>query len=149
VNIILAESKTYGVFPTIVDAEDLWIPLVMPVGVWRSRKGVFYPTVSIGSASITLHKFLVYCPENYVIDHVNRNTLDCRKQNLRVTTYSQNRLNAKIHADNTSTATGVYSSGSKTSPWGVKVGSKYIGSFKTLGEAISARNKAIVELNLK
>lgn len=40
-----------------------------------------------------LHRFIVDCPEDMVVDHINHNPLDNRKCNLRVCTQAQNSMN--------------------------------------------------------
>lgn len=42
---------------------------------------------------IKLHRYLTNCPENLVVDHINRNTLDNRKCNLRCVTIIENNNN--------------------------------------------------------
>jgi len=42
------------------------------------------------------------------IDHINHNTLDNRKENLRIVTGSQNGMNQKLHKNNTSGYKGVH-----------------------------------------
>jgi hypothetical protein len=44
--------------------------------------------------TIRLHRFIMNCPNNKIIDHINRNGLDNRKQNLRICTASENRMNS-------------------------------------------------------
>lgn len=39
-------------------------------------------------------------PKGFVTDHKNQNRLDNRKENLRITTYSVNKLNSKVHSNN-------------------------------------------------
>ena len=44
---------------------------------------------------ITMHRFIVLAKSDQIVDHINGNTLDNRKQNLRVCSYSENALNKK------------------------------------------------------
>ena len=44
---------------------------------------------------------------NYIIDHINRNRLDCRKLNLRIVTYQDNAINKGMQSNNISGHTGV------------------------------------------
>lgn len=57
---------------------------------------------------IGLHQFILNKSDEYVIDHINRDPLDNRKINLRVTTRSINSINAKPRTENKSGIRGVY-----------------------------------------
>lgn len=46
--------------------------------------------------SVYLHRFLVSCPEGFVVDHVNGDTLDNRRTNLEVVTVSENNRRAWV-----------------------------------------------------
>ena len=54
-----------------------------------------------------LHRFLLNPLKHEIVDHINGNTLDNRKCNLRIVTPTQNNMNTKIRIDNTSGCKGV------------------------------------------
>ena len=45
---------------------------------------------------ITLHRLIMNAPAGMDVDHINHNTLDCRRSNLRITSRSQNLQNQRI-----------------------------------------------------
>ena len=56
---------------------------------------------------VLMHREVIYAPAGYEVDHVNHNTLDNRKENLRLCTHSQNAKNTKMPKNNTSGYKGV------------------------------------------
>jgi len=56
---------------------------------------------------ISLHRFIVDCPEGMEVDHINLNTLDNRRSNLRICTRKENSLNKPKQKNNTSGYKGV------------------------------------------
>jgi hypothetical protein len=60
-----------------------------------------------GCRMMLLHRYIMDAPKGVVVDHINGNTLDNRKINLRTCTHSQNSWNAKKRKDNTSGHKGV------------------------------------------
>jgi hypothetical protein len=56
---------------------------------------------------ILLHRFIVNCPHGNCVDHINCNTLDNRRSNLRICTQAENRFNSRKSKSNTSGYKGV------------------------------------------
>lgn len=42
-----------------------------------------------------LHRLIMNAPKGMVVDHINHNTLDCRKKNLRIVSQAENCKNVK------------------------------------------------------
>lgn len=58
--------------------------------------------------SLYMHRFIMNAPKGLVVDHINGNTLDNRKKNLRVVTHSFNLLHhVRLQKRNTSGIAGV------------------------------------------
>lgn len=84
---------------------------------WRAKEwrvGKFYATRSTRHdldkkkfQLIYMHRFIVGDKPGFVIDHINRNSLDNRKENLRYVTISQNGWNTEKQKRNTTGFKGV------------------------------------------
>lgn len=75
---------------------------------WNERNG--YARSSINRKKIYAHRIVMEAGDyetNKQVDHINGDTLDNRKQNLRIVTSRQNGLNSATRKDNTSGVTGV------------------------------------------
>lgn len=106
---------------TIIDAEDL---PKLGKHVWYARVAdnkaktiKYYAAYSyhykIGDRKrcdpVFLHRLIIDAPKGLFVDHINGNTLDNRKDNLRLCTVAQNCANqAKTSAKKTSIYKGVY-----------------------------------------
>lgn len=65
------------------------------------------------SPKICLHRLIfkligIEVPKGHVIDHINRDKLDNRLENLRVVTFSENSHNSKMFSNNTTGYKGIY-----------------------------------------
>jgi hypothetical protein len=111
-----------------------------------------YPAVSVGSRPVRLHRFLwreVHgrCPP--MIDHINRNKLDNRFENLRPATKSLNMRNRHLPKES-SLPRGVHRRpGCVTMPYEarIRVGgeSRSLGKFRDPAEASAAYEAACLE----
>lgn len=89
--------------------------------------------------SVLLHRIIMKCPKNKVIDHINHDTFDNRKSNLRIVTHRTNSCNMKT---NTSGVPGVgYHKATKKWRAYYNKNNKHIslGYYNTKQEAIQAR----------
>jgi len=55
-----------------------------------------------------LHRIIMECPKDKVIDHINHNRLDNRRANLRICTIAENNLNKSLSSRNKVGMTGVH-----------------------------------------
>ena len=106
-----------------------------------------YP-MTYTARSKTLHKNLLGKQETgYVIDHINRNKLDNRFENLRVITAKENSYNRTKSKNSNNTYKGVKKSGNKFSAVISKDGIKReIGGFDTEEDAAKAYDMMAEEL---
>lgn len=113
-------------------------------GRWRAcphRKTAYVETDrSPFGARVRIHSMIL--GRNRIIDHINHDGLDNRRQNLRIVTPTQNAQNRRISTLNTSGIVGV-SWRATRARWQVNIGVEgrliFIGHFIDLQEAISAR----------
>ena len=66
-----------------------------------------YGYVKCTKLSIRLNRFIMDCTDDMVVDHINHNKLDNRRENLRICTSQQNNINMPIRSNNTSGIKGV------------------------------------------
>ena len=137
----------------LIDLEDY--NLVHDTGKWHAiydkslKKPAYYianryNSKSRGKGVIKLHRLVTNCPTDKVVDHVNHNTLDNRKSNLRVCTTFDNQQNLR---SNKSGIVGVHKRARGN--WVGKISKDnkvYSKEFKTKEEAIEYRNKMYQEL---
>lgn len=151
VNLLIYHDK-HGLLVFIIDKEDAervkrhkWV--IQKCTHSDSPFPKFYARTS-DSSSILLHRFVVDAEKGEVVDHVNKNTFDTRKENLRRTTYSINNFNARLRRKNRSGFTGVFFA-KHINMWHAyihKDKKRYnLGYFKTKEEAVEARKAAEIK----
>lgn len=136
----------------IVDDEDFEIVSKLRwYADWNPNTKSYYAKRKDGSCHYGMPRFIFGLKkgDKRVVDHINHDTLDNRRCNLRVCSYSENKVNTKIKSNNTSgyVGVGLYKPNGK---WvaRVSIGNKreHIGYFDTIEQAVSAREKRAEEL---
>ena len=95
------------------------------------------------------HLLLTECPKGYVRDHISRNTLDDRRENLRVVPKGWNQRNMGLSPNNKSGFKGVYKH-SKGKWWvaciTVNYKNKHLGIFTDVRKGARAYDRAAMEI---
>lgn len=144
---IRINSKKYGILEILLDDEDYnkiqkdfnnlnW-------SITKNHNGL-YAQKRVNKKNIYLHRYIMNNP-NGIVDHINHNTLDNRKENLRITNNANNLRNGNIRKNNKSGINGVYYDKKRNKySASIKVNYKniFLGRFKTLEEAIKIRKQA-------
>jgi hypothetical protein len=104
-----------------------------------------YVRAKINNEDVMMHRWIMQPKNNLSVDHINHNNKDNRRENLRICSIAENSQNRNLAKNNTSGKTGVYYNKINKN-WYVFINAfnkrNYIGTFKTIEQAISAREKA-------
>ena len=107
---------------------------------WCILSASGYVSTNIKGLNMRLHRFIMDCPEDMVVDHINHDRLDNRKSNLRICTRQQNNMNRKCAGITYHKTTG---------KWIAQIAYNhnhmYLGSFDKKEDAIQARKQAEIE----
>lgn len=121
---------------------------VRAVGKWTANRGkcAFYAVNRKGSSATYLHRFLLSAEADQYVDHINQDTLDCRRSNLRLASQRQNNGNRRKSAGCTSEFKGVSQRGTR---WQARIRTPdkqvHLGSFATAEQAARAYDVAALE----
>lgn len=92
---IFLNRRDGNVFETLIDTEDM-----DKVDSFKGRfyaqnpyRNMFYACGNYKKSLIKLHRLIMDFPKDLVIDHINHDTLDNRKANLRIVTQGENLKN--------------------------------------------------------
>ena len=149
--ILRINSKNYGLLEILLDDEDYErLENDFPNMNWTITKNrnKLYAEKRVNKKNIYLHRYIMNCPKGKYVDHINHNTLDNRKENLRITNNADNLRNGQLRPNNTTGINGVYYDKTRKKYVArIRVNYKiiHLGSFNTLKEATQKRKEAEVK----
>lgn len=115
---------------------------------WSPSKGYACRSVlkkNGGSTTLYLHRILVAAPPGAMVDHINRDRLDCRRSNLRFVTWAQNSMNSSLRRDNHAGFKGVIFR-RDSGKWRARIylggRHRHLGTYATAAEAAAAYDGA-------
>jgi hypothetical protein len=136
----------------IIDAEDFArISAIKWCAEFRAKIGTFYATHSRATdnkrrTTLLMHRFLLDVHDrNQLVDHINHDTLDNRRRNLRVVSYSQSLMNRRVPRNNVNGVTGITFQGDRGKFRArIYISGKclHLGYFRTIEEAARVREEA-------
>lgn len=108
---------------------------------------LYYSSAKIDGKIVLMHRFIMGAKSEQIIDHINKNSLDNRKANLRFVTHSENCHNIRNKKNSFSNYRGVYRHHNKFIAK-LKINKKqcYLGLFDTQELAAEACNKKLKEV---
>jgi len=110
---------TQGKF-AIVDADD-YERLAKYKWHCRRAKNHFYAFRADGPNIIAMHREITGAPKGLVVDHINRNSLNNRKTNLRTCTQAQNLYNKRPRANKMYSRYKGLTREKRTNKWSVRI----------------------------
>lgn len=143
-SVITVRRKNGVLYTVVIDSEDTHILQQWTSMYMQQKNGyavVYRPDGSNKGERKYLHALICPCPTGKVVDHIDRDKHNNRKENLRVVTQAENCTNRGLNKNNKSGVKGV-SWFARDNLWeaGVKVNYKrvYIGRYKSIQEAEAA-----------
>lgn len=141
--IILYDKNLNEKARAIIDIEDL--ERCKPYK-WTLRNDGYVSTKK-NYKGIKLHRFIANTPEGMHTDHINRNRLDNRKDNLRICSQQENNKNKGLYSVNKTGHRGIEVREMTTKTVYLSVirfegKSHHLGSFDNIDDAIKAREQA-------
>ena len=110
---------------------------------WRVDQATGYVYSDFNGIKVYLHRYIMDIHDkktNLVIDHINRNKKDNRKENLRICTHAENLRNLSILSNSNTGFRNVYKKGKKFCLMSNYKGHvTYFGTFQTIQEALTAK----------
>lgn len=137
---IIINSKKWGTKYAIIDLSDIeeCRKYTWQVKFCKDTQQFYVVSSKHDANEIKLHRYLTKCPKGLVVDHINHNPLDNRRENLRIITMRGNSVNQSNRKDNKSGCSGVFQT--KNGKYKAVHNKASLGVYNTKEEAIMMKN---------
>lgn len=129
--IIYMTTYKKGTFETLVDTKDLdkvlkrhtyrWTPWYAKNTDSYYARSTVYQGIGVNPLTIYLHYYIMDCPDGYKVDHINHDTLDNRRENLRISLNDENTKHRKSKNSNNTSGYRNVSWNSRHNKWMVQL----------------------------
>ena len=137
---LMVETSSHGHMFATMKIDTMDAARIGMIGRARHHRGCAY--VGMNKRQVAVHRIITDAAIGMDVDHINHDTCDNRRANLRVCTHGENLRNMKKRKDNTSGITGV-TWDKKRAVWIAQLSFHgkhvYLGEFKEKDRAIEAR----------
>lgn len=148
-NVYITIPSKFGNFQAVIDKIDFEL-----VNQYKTTWTLTYRNNKVESVQtkiqknkvrkvIFLHRLIMGFPKDRVIDHIDRNPLNNKRNNLRVVTVNENATNL---CENVNSITGYRNIHYESGKYRVRINHKRYGAFDTLEKAIEARNNVLPKI---
>ena len=150
--ILTINSKTHGIHDVLIDDDDYEKIKDYKWNVLKKSNGIYIictaRTADRKRHTLRMQRVIMNCNSGMDVDHVNGNTLDNRKSNLRICTHTENMRNMSKRKNVTSVYKGVYFNKSRnkwTASIRINGTLKHLGHYKTEDQAAISYNISAVK----
>lgn len=129
---------------TIIDAADLHLIEGFGWYARRGGRGKWYASATKGGKKIHLHRLIINAPAEAFVDHINGDSLDNRRSNLRLCDNAQNQWNRRKLTGASGVRGVVWKARDKIWEASIMVRGKlhHLGSFSSVETAAQIRREA-------
>lgn len=128
----------------IVDNGDYFRISQYKWNVTQNGHGYFYARRLDGKTPVYMHREVMYAKKGQEVDHINKDTLDNRSDNLRIVSRRSQRANSSKRKDNRNEYKGVHIVNGKYIT--ARICGVHLGMFETEKDAAQSYNEAAVRL---
>jgi hypothetical protein len=143
---IIINSKKWGIKQVLISLEDIEKVKLYTWQLYYCKDTNFFYVRSsqCNKKSIPLHRYLLNCPDDMVVDHINHNPLDNRRENIRIVTAKINANNVEWNKKNKTGYVGITKT--KSGKFHVFHSKISLGTYKNLEDAVKIKSEYVKKI---